>query len=170
MPVDRTRAATRAAWLLTLGGLLAVAGAAAGRGIRWKAMWSADPVTLAAMSFLLFVLLVVALLLLARGGRWLALALWPRATDVSISADGIALALGPFGTQALDWSRMRMEWPEREEEIPAMDDDPVLPRLHHPAFSGEICERVMQFCGVTPVELFGVLSPHVDRIRAQVLE
>jgi hypothetical protein len=123
-------------------------------------------VTLAAMSFLLLLLVVVALLLLARGSRWLALWVWPRETEVVVSEDGIVLALGPFGRHTLDWARMRGEFPEVDDELLAMDDDPILPALHHPSFSGEICERVMQFCGVTPVELSGLLAPFVDRFRA----
>lgn len=130
-------------------------------------MWSADPVTLTALAFLLLLLCVIALWLLARGVRWLGLACWPRPAEVTISAEAIVLRLGPFGTHVLDWGRVRAEFREVEPDMPAMEDDPALPDLRHPAFAGEICERMMQFCGVSPVDLDGILSPFVERNRAR---
>lgn len=170
LAVDRTRAASRAAWMLAAGALLAAGAIMSGSGIRWRSMWNADPVTLSAMAFLLMLLSVATLAVLARGLRWAALAMWPRSTEVVISEAGIALELGPFGASALDWGRMRVEFPVMDDDMLVMEDDPILPALHYAGFSGEVCERVMQFCGVTPVELYAALSPFVDRHLARATE
>lgn len=168
MAVDRTRAGTRAAWMLSVGALLSAGAIMAGRGIRWRSMWNADAVTLAAMAFLLLLMSLVTLAVLARGVRWAALAMWPRTTQVVISATGIRLELGPFGASELDWGRMQVELPAVDEDMPAMADDPVLPALHHVGVSGEICERVMKFCGVTPVELDDALRPFLPKVGQAV--
>jgi hypothetical protein len=158
LPVDRWRAAMRAAWMMGLGVLIVLLCRAFGRAIHWREMWAADRFTLVAEVTVLGLFALIGLALALAGGRWLLLVIWPKPTQVEIGPDAIVLRLGPFGTHALDWRRMRVE-PQSpaDAEFALPDDDPILPRMEHPDLAGDVVGWIARFTGATPAELHAAL-------------
>lgn len=164
IPVDRWRAAMRAAWMIGLGVLIVLLCRAFGRAIHWREMWAADRFTLVAEATVLILFALLGVGLALAGGRWLVLALWTRATQVEIGPDGVVLRLGSFGTHTLDWRRMRIEFESpADADFPLPDDDPVLPRMVHPDLAGDVVAWIARFTGTTPAELHAALQKEPPR-------
>lgn len=113
----------------------------------WGLLWRTDAASCIALACVVFVLGLVGALLIVAMVAWFLLAVWPARVGVRVDPGGMTLAFGPFGTQSFDWSRTGIQ--ELADEELLIDPELAVPRITHPAFEGDLSERIARFCKVT---------------------
>ncbi len=159
--VDRSKALVRGLWRLGIAGccfwLLYV------WDVRWEILWNTQTATFFGLGMLYLGLAAIALALLFPGLKWLLLMGWPGRLAIEITTRHVRFNLGPYGRADLDMERVSVT-PDREidsDMLELMPDDAFMTCMRHPAFDGDLGERIQVFSGIESERLNGLLRPYL---------
>jgi len=151
--LDRHAALVRAVWRLLAAALIGGLAASIAARIEWAEHWRGQRIVGLSLAFILTVIALPAIGLTYSALRWILAA---AAANAGIELNDAALVVraGPFGSQAFDWPRLRIEIggdlpPETWALLP---DDAISIALTHPAFPGDLFDRIRVLLGArTPL-------------------
>jgi hypothetical protein len=161
--VDRPRAAVRGFLRLLVATVLGFAIWIPLFDVPWRVLWAGQPASFFALASLVLLAACIAVIVSWSAIRWLALAVWPKPTQIELSPEQISLRLGPFGEHVCPRSRMSISVdsgldPDVLEHLP---DDAVLLRARDLDTGRDLFETILRFGRTTPGELVQMLRPYL---------
>ena len=176
--VPRSRALERALMRLVPGWFLLLVAYRVLIALNFSASGITNRITEYSITVVILPLAIAGLVLVLRGLRWLAMALWPGRLCIVADADVLTFDLGPMGrhrypTDRLD-VRYLFEMPDNSQDEgmtyeayldPRQQMEELLPRIRFPGEPDALEERITYYATGTEKQLAETLRPFVEYMR-----
>ena len=178
IPVSRGRALERALLRIPPGAVLILIAVRVVSELKFTPSGVSNRITEYSVALIMLVVALTGLILVLRGLRWLALALWPAAVGITADAGALTFRMGPFGTRRYPTDALDVSY-AFERSVDADDDDNLyesfldpevqmesyLPRIVHPDASVPLERLILHYARGTERQLAVALRPFTDDMR-----
>ena len=178
IPVSRGRALERALLRIPPGAVLILIAVRVVSELKFTPSGVSNRITEYSVALIMLVVALTGLILVLRGLRWLALALWPAAVGITADAGALTFRMGPFGTRRYPTDALDVSY-AFERSVDTEDDDNLyesfldpevqmenyLPRIVHPDASVPLERLILHYARGTERQLAVALRPFTDDMR-----
>jgi len=139
---------------------------------------TSNRITEISLLLLMLPLLLAGLISALAAARWLLAACWPKPLGLFASDQTLSFQLGPFGTQAFDTKRLRIQYlfdldpddidPDLVYESlqpPEKQIQSQLPAITHPDTPNRLDRLILRFFAIPPERAAAILGPYLQAIR-----